>query len=208
MSISNTVKTVMPYLKTAGEYVLHKLSSQAVEMNDGTTLEQKVTSLISLINQKLNVSKVINNLLTTEAGFALDARQGKVLNDKITKLNGDLSTHTSITAISSGFTWNMSLTRKYVVAYKIGRIVYLYAYFQNSNGITTNNTEVKVFTLPSSLTPITSYVPCAVHGSTSLETRMNCIIHQDDRAIYIYTPGSATAGQAYIHISAMYIATT
>ena len=39
MSISSTVKKVMPYLKTASGYVLHRLSSQAVEMDDGTTLE-------------------------------------------------------------------------------------------------------------------------------------------------------------------------
>ena len=54
MSISSTVKTIMPYLKTASGYVLHRLSSQAVEMNDGTTLEQKVTSLNSLISKKVD----------------------------------------------------------------------------------------------------------------------------------------------------------
>ena len=88
MSISDTVKKVMPYLKTASGYVLHRLSSQAVEMDDGTTLEQKVTSLNSLISQKIDSSDVVNNCLTTESGFVLDARQGKALDDKITELNG------------------------------------------------------------------------------------------------------------------------
>lgn len=37
---------------------------------------------------KLNTSSVVNNLLTTAAGYALDARQGKALDDKITALNG------------------------------------------------------------------------------------------------------------------------
>ena len=41
----------------------------------------------SLAN-KLNTSSVVNNLLTTAAGYALDARQGKALDDKITALNG------------------------------------------------------------------------------------------------------------------------
>ena len=91
MSISDTVKKVMPYLKTASGYVLHRLSSQAVEMDDGTTLEQKVTSLNNLISQKIDSSDVVNNCLTTESGFVLDARQGKALDDKITELNGNLN---------------------------------------------------------------------------------------------------------------------
>lgn len=108
MSISSTVKKVMPYLKTASGYVLHRLSSQAVEMDDGTTLEQKVTSLNNLISQKIDTSDVVNNVLTTEEGFVLDARQGKVMDDKITELNGKLKlSHTfSISEeIDTGETW-------------------------------------------------------------------------------------------------------
>ena len=44
----------------------------------------------SLAN-KLNTANVVNNLLTTAAGYALDARQGKALDDKITTLNSKLS---------------------------------------------------------------------------------------------------------------------
>ena len=40
---------------------------------------------------KLNTSSIVNNLLTTAAGYALDARQGKALDDKITALNGKLT---------------------------------------------------------------------------------------------------------------------
>lgn len=39
---------------------------------------------------KLNTANVVNNLLTTQAGYALDARQGKTLDDKITALNSNL----------------------------------------------------------------------------------------------------------------------
>ena len=108
MSISDTVKKVMPYLKTASGYVLHRLSSQAVEMDDGTTLEQKVTSLNSLISNKVDMSDVVNNCLTTEEGFVLDARQGKAIDDKITELNGKLEdTHTFSMSdeIDTGETW-------------------------------------------------------------------------------------------------------
>lgn len=41
-----------------------------------------------LDGKKLNIANVINNLLTTEAGYALDARQGKKIEDQITELNG------------------------------------------------------------------------------------------------------------------------
>lgn len=90
MSILDTIKKIMPYLKTDSGYVLCRLSSQAVEMDDGLTLEQKVTSLNSLIESKVDTSSVVNNALTTEEGFVLDARQGKVMDDKITELNGKL----------------------------------------------------------------------------------------------------------------------
>lgn len=90
MSISSTVKKFMPYLKTAKDYVLYRLSSQAVEMDDGTTLEQKVTSLNSLISKKLNSANVVNNLTTTNSGYALDARQGKALKDQLDEQNSAL----------------------------------------------------------------------------------------------------------------------
>lgn len=41
-----------------------------------------------LNDNKFAKANVINNLLTTEAGFALDARQGKVIDGKITALKG------------------------------------------------------------------------------------------------------------------------
>ena len=53
MAILSTIKKVMPYLKTATGYVLCRLSSQAVEMDDGTTLQESYDSLNSKINGKI-----------------------------------------------------------------------------------------------------------------------------------------------------------
>lgn len=53
----------------------------------------------SLAN-KLNTSSVVNNLLTTVAGYALDARQGKALDDKITALNGKLGYTANVTTVT------------------------------------------------------------------------------------------------------------
>ena len=41
----------------------------------------------------LAAANVVNNLAATAAGFALDARQGKALNDKITALNSNLNNY-------------------------------------------------------------------------------------------------------------------
>jgi len=49
-----------------------------------------VLPIKNALANKLNTANVVNNLLTTAAGYALDARQGKALDDKITTLNGKL----------------------------------------------------------------------------------------------------------------------
>lgn len=50
-------------------------------------------SIKTLRSGKLNIANLANNLITTAAGLALDARQGKVLQDQITEQNNNLSKH-------------------------------------------------------------------------------------------------------------------
>lgn len=65
---------------------------------DGTTITldeaKNVIKLADTLKDKINgafpTANLINNLTTTEAGFGLDARQGKALDDKITEINGSL----------------------------------------------------------------------------------------------------------------------
>ena len=45
MAISSTIKTIIPYIKEAGNYVKMMISSQAVKMNDGKDLETTITEL-------------------------------------------------------------------------------------------------------------------------------------------------------------------
>lgn len=67
---------------------------------DGTTLTMdqvnNVIRLADTLKDKINgafpAANLINNLTTTEAGFGLDARQGKALDDKIAEINGSLGT--------------------------------------------------------------------------------------------------------------------
>ena len=66
---------------------------------DGTTITldeaKNVIKLADTLKDKINgafpAANLINNLTTTEAGFGLDARQGKALDDKITEINGSFS---------------------------------------------------------------------------------------------------------------------
>lgn len=59
--------------------------------DNGSTLFGKISKWFSdmsaLVATKLNASNVVNNLTTTSSGYALDARQGKALNDAITTVN-------------------------------------------------------------------------------------------------------------------------
>ena len=67
-----------------------------------SSLQDELTELNTKFASYLAISKVANNLTTTSSGYALDARQGKVLNDKFgnyytsstvdSKINGRLST--------------------------------------------------------------------------------------------------------------------
>lgn len=67
---------------------------------------------------KGDTPSLINNLLATTAGYALDARQGKALDDKITALNGKLDNKTSLVGFGNqhtiSFGWTGSKLNIYV----------------------------------------------------------------------------------------------
>lgn len=58
---------------------------------------------LAAITGKLDAANVVNNLTTTEAGYALDARQGKALNDSLTIRSLPVS---EVFVPSSGWTLN------------------------------------------------------------------------------------------------------
>lgn len=61
------------------------------------------SDMAALVATKLNIDHVVNNLTTTASGYALDARQGKTLNDKVSKI-GDLEMVYDNLATSATFT--------------------------------------------------------------------------------------------------------
>ena len=54
-----------------------EITDKVTEIND------RITELNGLLDGKLDVTKIANNLVTTEAGYALDARMGKALSDEV-----------------------------------------------------------------------------------------------------------------------------
>lgn len=80
--------------------------------DNGSTLFGKISKWFSdmaaLVATKLNASNVVNNLTTTSSGYALDARQGKALDDKITTLNLVSATRYTLTE-TTGSTGNIAL---------------------------------------------------------------------------------------------------
>ena len=59
------------------------------------------SDMAALVATKLNAANVVNNLTTTASGYALDARQGKVLGDIITP------TATPLTSVAIGSTYQI-----------------------------------------------------------------------------------------------------
>lgn len=94
---------------------------------DGTTLTMdqvnNVIKLADTLKDKINgafpAANLINNLTTTEAGFGLDARQGKALDDKITEINGSLKNVATKNDISA---LNPSAGIKLYTDFSIGRL--------------------------------------------------------------------------------------
>lgn len=99
---------------------------------DGTTITldeaKNVIKLADTLKEKINgafpAANLINNLTTTEAGFGLDARQGKALDDKITEINGSLNNVTKIYgSIKAGENLEMRAENLYNAIYIFGKLV-------------------------------------------------------------------------------------
>ncbi len=72
--------------------------------------------------KSVKIPSLTNNLLATAAGTALDAAQGKVLDNKIAQINSNLSVLNTATLLT--VTWNTGIVinHQYCKLYKIGKI--------------------------------------------------------------------------------------
>ena len=85
------IKKYLADLKSNAASLASKIT--AAEKNI-TSLKSGVSDINTALTTKLNKSDVVANLTATEKGKALDATQGKALQDQITQLNSDLSHNT------------------------------------------------------------------------------------------------------------------
>ncbi len=63
---------------------------------------------------KLDASKIANNLTTTVAGYGLDARQGKALDERISGLHSEIGTNYVKNANGLLIQWGTSIHGKYI----------------------------------------------------------------------------------------------
>ena len=88
---------------------------------------------------KVDSSKIVNSLLTTAEGFALDARQGKVLDNKITELNRKSIKRKTISGTTTRFsnlTTDLSINKYNVLsAYSTNEVSICLPYISTSLGV-------------------------------------------------------------------------
>lgn len=85
-----------------GQYLYYELAIPITKTIDGNEIGEVVNEVRKDVDSKVSKSSVANNLVTTEEGYALDARQGQALNDAIASLKKSVSDGKS--AIASAIT--------------------------------------------------------------------------------------------------------
>ena len=130
-----------------------------------------VTDILSALNTgKFDKANVVNNLTTTTAGYALDAREGKTLADNVSTLNDALgTTNSNVSGVSGRVTSLESKSQQSTVVgpggsavsvtvssmYTIGNLVAIQARLHVNSAIS-SATAFPLFNIPSSIAP---YLP-------------------------------------------------
>ena len=94
---------------------------------NATSTVQALIDVIAdkVLNQLLLRNNVVNNALTTEEGYALDARMGKSLQDQITAQNSDITQNNTISEIKIDIEFNSGISLTSGQMKKMGKIIVL-----------------------------------------------------------------------------------
>ena len=103
-----------------------------------SNINTNISNLTTEVGKKITGSGIANNLTTTTTGYALDATQGKALNDKLTGTAFSLAS------------FNPNITAGYGVCTAINNVVTIVYYWAGS--IADNNTVIG--TVPAAYKPI------------------------------------------------------
>ena len=119
-----------------------------------TSIKTDVSGINTALTGKLNKTDVIANLTATTSGKALDATQGKALQDQITQLNSDFNNRIFIKETGNGYTFDIKISRGWIFACSMGTdgingFYDIYNYLHNYDG---NKVRVTKMTKTSDLT--------------------------------------------------------
>ena len=126
--ILGKIKKYLADLKSNAASLASKIT--AAEKNI-TSIKTDVSGINTALTGKLNKTDVIANLTATTSGKALDATQGKALQDQITQLNSDsqkVGSVTNLTSIRVKVTWENYSTLHSMADYK-----YIFARVRSAN---------------------------------------------------------------------------
>lgn len=137
---------------------------------------------LAAITGKLDKANVVNNLTTTAEGYALDARQGKALNDKLLSVRYE----------ASDVTWTATVNTQYTWFYKIGRIVIFQIYVTS----TINSSHTNIGTLPSWLYPDSNQVWFSTLSNSGGNTTIRATIQRNGAISCV--PGSSSLSGGFI----------
>lgn len=93
--------------------------------NNITNIKSDVGGINTALSNKLNKSDVVANLTATETGKALDATQGKNLQDQITQLNSDFNQSNAISELKIDIAFNSGISLTSGQMKKMGKIIEL-----------------------------------------------------------------------------------
>jgi hypothetical protein len=142
---------------------------------NATSTVQALIDVIAdkVLNQLLSRSNVVNNALTTEEGYALDARMGKSLQDQITAQNSNLD---------SGY---------FKIKVKTTTIVLIIEEFTFTNGVATK-------TLQSIFGNIPTYASGICQTKVEYSSVYNFTAVKDGNNLKIATAGSTFSGKKWV----------
>lgn len=144
------------------------------------------------LSSKVNVSDIVNNLTTTAANKALDARQGKALKTEIDSLNSNYQNLNNYTEFATA-------------EYKVTRLGYQKQFIYNGRIPSAWNAGIRFAMNTAAFAA--EYRPKATFGTASIITGTGVVAtldFTDDGFIYI-KPSAAIAANSWVTIHVCYI---
>lgn len=175
---------------------------------DGTTITldeaKNVIKLADTLKEKINgafpAANLINNLTTTEAGFGLDARQGKALDDKITEINGSLN----IVPIEVEKTSSKAIYNSYEF-FRIGHIGWYNMWLTYSGIQETGALEEIIFKFPENI--FVRYITggaCSAYGETT-HGGIDSLIYSTEHTLSVRVGGAINTQIFGIYATGMFL---